>query len=232
MSMTYYFKSILMLSVLLPAASQALDVMDDASMGTVVGGDGIALGLEYGVNTDQNGDPLAALGAGCTNTTSCRFAYKIAARESGGGTWTVFKESYMSLKIPALNIGVLPAMSAVGSNTAYYDASRFMNGTTCLLPSGDCSTVVTSGIGTLPAMMLFYPVSTPTYTPGTTAATSTSAGYTSLGLGMTIGRMALEFGATGYNADANGSFLGAKIADNNGNFAGMAIAGKAYVYGF
>lgn len=225
-------RTLVVITALLPLTGHALDVMDEAAMEEVVAGDGIAIGLDYGVNTDQTGAPLAALGSGCTATTSCRFAYKIAARESGGGTWTVFKESYMSLKIPVLNIGVLPAMGSVGSTAAYYDSARFMNGATCLLPSGNCTTLANAGLDNLPALMLFYPATSPSYTPGTTAANSTSAGYTSIGLGMTIGRMALEFGATGYNNDANGSFLGAKIADNNGNFAGMAISGRGYVYGF
>ncbi len=220
--------TLLLATSLASSAVWALEAMEEADMGSVVGRNGIAIGLDYGVNTDQTGAPLASLSNCAGAGNPCTFAYKLAARESGGGTWTVFKDSYMSLKIPILNIGVLPAMGTVGSTAAYFDATRFQNAGTCLLPGAVCTS---ANIDTLPALMLFYPATTTSYTPvGTTGGSS--AGYTSLSLGMVVGRMALEFGATGYSNDANGSFLGARIADNNGNFANMAISGKAYVYGF
>lgn len=220
--------ALLLATSLASSAVCALEAMEESAMGAVVGGDGIAIGLDYGVNTDQSGAPLASLSSCAGTGNPCKFAYKLAAREDGGGAWTVFKDSYMSLKIPILNIGVLPAMSAVASNQAYFDDTRFRNAGVCLLPGAVCTA---ANIDTLPALMLFYPATTTSYTPVSTTG-GTSAGYTSLSLGMVIGRMALEFGATGYNTDANGSFLGARIADNNGNFANMAISGKAYVYGF
>lgn len=202
----------------------ALEPMDEPDLAGVTGQQGIAIGIEYGVNTDATGAPLAALGTGCTVGTDCRLAWSLAGRTD---VWTVFKNSYMSLSVPALNIGVQPSMATIGSNTAYFDATRFQAADgSCLLAGGVCTT---AQIDSLPAILLFYPATAST---SYNSATGVSTGYTSVGLGLTIGRLALEFGATAYLNDANGSFLGLKIADNNGNFAQMAIAGKAYVYGF
>lgn len=221
---------ILMLGlVALAFNASALESLEDGELSGVTGQDGIALGLDYGVNTDATGAPLASL-SNCSNSgaSPCKFAWKIAQRNRDGGEWTVFKDSYMSLKIPAVNIGVIPTMGSVGSNTAYFDVSRFLSETgTCLLPGGICTA---ANIGTLPALELFYPATTVGYNTGT----GVSTGYTSVQFGMTIGRMSMEYGATGYNLNnATGSFLSAKFADNNNaNFAGIAYQGRALIYGF
>lgn len=208
--------------------ASALEALQDGDLSDVSGQQGIAIGLEYGVNTDANGAPLASLGnCSAAGASPCRFAWKIAQRNASGGEWTVFKDSYMSLKIPALNIGVKPTMGSVASNTGYFDLTRFQSETgTCLLPV----TCDTAGINSLPAMWLFYPA----VTVGYNTATGVSSGYTSVQFGMTIGRMSMEYGATGYNSNAaTGSFLSAKIADNNNaNFAGIAFQGNALIYGF
>lgn len=82
-------------------------------------------------------------------------------------------------------------------------------------------------------------------TSGSVAA-RTSAGYTSISLAMNIGRLNIEYdtgsnvcngttignAACGYMKDAAGSFLALKIRDNNSNFAGMAVGGRMYLYGF
>lgn len=229
-----HWLAIVLLGLSLPAA--ALEALPDEGLASVTGQDGIALGLDYGVNTDTTGAPLAALG-GCTGTGTvtassgdrCRFSWQIASRTAGGGEWTVFKNSYMNLRIPTLNIGVITAMSSVGSNTAYFDATRFQREDgSCLLPGGTCTT---ANINSLPALRLFYPVgAAPSYNP----ATGQSSGYDSVGFGLTIGRMSMEYGATGYlNDAATGSFLSAKIADNNNQyFAAIKFTGSALVYGF
>jgi hypothetical protein len=51
---------------------------------------------------------------------------------------------------------------------------------------------------------------------------------------MTLTGTAVEFGAgaNGYNANANGSFLGLRVADENGPFAGVNVQGNAYIFGF
>lgn len=230
----------------LPVMAADLHSLDDSELSGVSGGDGIAVGWDYGVNTDTNGNPLGSLGnctgIGTVTATSgdrCRFAWQVAKRADGSGNaaWTVAKNGWMSLKIPVLNIDVQPTMAGVGADAGYFDTAKFTgydaSGTsTCLLPGGTCDAAT---INTLPALKLFYPAASynaTTYTPGT----GISAGFTSLALGLTIGRMAIEFsnGTTpGYMLDANpGSFLGVQIKDNNGNFAMMAIGGSALIYGF
>ncbi|MDF2445249.1 MAG: hypothetical protein K0S46_485 [Moraxellaceae bacterium] len=225
---------IALLGLSLPAT--AFEALPDESLSAVTAQDGIALGLEYGVNTDASGNPLASLG-GCSGTGAvtattgdrCRFSWQIAARTAGGGEWTVFKNSYMSLSIPTLNIGVTTTMGTIGSSTTYFDATRFQreNGT-CLLPGGSC---LAATIDSLPALTLFYPAgATPSYNP----VGGVSTGYDSVAFGLTIGRMSMEYGATGYlNDAATGSFLSAKIADNNNaNFSAIKFTGKALIYGF
>lgn len=247
----------LMMALLaLPVMAADLQSLDDSELSGVSGGDGIAIGWEYGVNTDANGAPLASLGncagTGTVTATSgdrCRFAWQVGKRKDGSGNaaWTVAKNGWLSLKIPVLNLDVQPSMAGVGANTAYFDSALFTGydgsgNSICLLPGGTCNT---AAINTLPALKLFYPAASynatrycpTTGTTGCASATAqTSSGFTSLGLGLTIGRMAIEFdsGATpGYLRDANtGSFLGTQIKDNNGNFAMMAIGGSALIYGF
>lgn len=217
---------IVLMTCLMGGLAHGLELVDEGELAEVTGQEGIAIGIDIGVNTDTNGNPI-----NCSGTTACRFAWNIAQRTD---VWTVLKNSWMSLRIPALNIGVQPTMGAVGSDSSYFDASRFMGynssgATICLLPGADCST---ARIDSLPALRLSYPTASYgslSYDPGT----QVSSGYSSLGLGLVIGRMSLEFGPTGYNAEVNTKpFLGLKIADNNGNFANMAIGGTAYVYGF
>lgn len=239
--------AVVMALLALPVTAAELQSLDDSELAVVSGRDGIAVGWEYGVNTDAAGNPLGSLG-NCAGTgpvvtaasgDRCRFAWQVAKRVDGSGNaaWTVAKNSWMSLKIPVLNLAVQPTMGTIGANTAYFDVSRFSGydgsgNPTCLLPGGTCDVAT---LNALPAMKLFYPVSSynaTSFTPGT----GVSSGFGSLELGMTIGRMAIEFdsaGTPGYLRDANlGSFLGVQIKDNNSNFAMMAIGGSAFIYGF
>lgn len=239
----------LMALLALPAMAADLQSLDDGQLSSVSGGDGIALGWEYGVNTDTSGNPLTSLGdcngTGTVTATSgdrCRFAWQVAKRVDGSGNaaWTVAKNGWMSLKIPALNLDVQTSMSGVGAATGYFDATRFTGydasgNSICLLPGGSCTFGTING---LPAMKLYYPVAS--YNATTyNAGTGISSGFNSLSIGLNIGRMAIEFDlpgtpvTPGYMRDANtGSFLGAQIRDNNGNFAMMAIGGSALIYGF
>lgn len=251
-----------MVLVAFPVMAADLWPLDDSELSGVSGGDGIAIGWEYGVNTDVSGAPLASLGScagtGTVTATSgdrCRFAWQVGKRAaSGNAAWTVAKNGWLSVKIPALNIDVQPTMGGaggVGANSAYFDNERFMGynalgASVCLLPGGGAS-CASATIDTLPAIKLTYPVASynaTTFTPGT----GVSAGFTSLQIGLNIGRMAIEFDTCtaltnctsasagyvpGYLRDANaGSFAGLQIRDNNGNFAMMAIGGSALIYGF
>jgi hypothetical protein len=80
------------------------------------------------------------------------------------------------------------------------------------------------------ALKLSLPAASGSYDP----ATETSNGYTNISFGMTLTGTAVEFGAgaNGYNANANGSFLGLRVADENGPFAGVNVQGNAYIFGF
>lgn len=224
-------KALLLLALACPLQALALEAMPDDDMAGVAAQNGIAIGLDYGVNTDATGAPLAEL-SNCADATAadkCRFAWKIAARDASGGEWTVFKRSYMSIRVDAFNLSTQSSMGALGSNTAYFDPARFQTEAGVCLVVGGCTT---ANIGSLPALKLYYPVTTTSYTP--TAGGGTSAGYTSVLLGMTIGAMSMEYGANGYNLNnATGSFLSARIGDNNNAyFAGIAFQGSALVYGF
>lgn len=237
---------LIMTLLALPVMAADLQSLGDNELSAVSGGNGIAVGWEYGVNTDASGNPLASLancaGTGTVTATSgdrCRFAWQVAKRADGSGNaaWTVAKNGWMSLKIPVLNLDVQASMGGVGANTAYFDSTRFTGydasgNSICLLPGGSCISTTIDG---LPGMKLSYPATSynaTTYTPGT----GISAGFDSLAIGMNIGRMAIEFdsaGTPGYMRDAStGSFLGLQIKDNNGNFAMMAIGGSAIIYGF
>lgn len=249
------WSGVMMALLAFPVMAAELQSLDDGELSAVSGGDGIAVGWEYGVNTDASGNPLGTLN-NCTTVGDvtatggdrCRFAWQVAKRKDGSGNaaWTVAKNGWMSLSIPVLNLDVQSSMGSVGANPAYFDANRFTGydaaGTgICLLTGGATNTCLSTVIDGLPAMKLYYPAASynaTAYAPGSGTG-GTSSGFESLKVGLTIGRMAIEFDSPGppitpgYMRDANtGSFLGAQIKDNNGNFAMMAIGGSALIYGF
>jgi hypothetical protein len=215
-------------------ARAELGALSDGEMGSVLGQEGIALSLNLYFNSTQSatpasdGLPLGALSSCAGIANPCHFGIKINNREDAGGEWLVFKDFYASLRVGSLNIDVEPLLSAAANNTAYFDATRFQGDAgACLLGTGNCTA---DYINTLPGLRLSTPATTTSYDP----VGGLSSGYTSVELGLNIGRMATEFGATGYNSDVNGSFMGVRIDDNNvnSNFAGAAISGKVYVFGF
>lgn len=197
----------------------------------------------------------------------CRTAWQLAGREArnldnskipgGSGTfaakgeWLVFKDSYLALKMPNLylNGGFLKnALSAANvggvAGTGYetfFDASRFFNGATCLLSDGAGGVNCTiANIKEAPALVMGHaPSSGASYN----SATGASSGYTSISLGMKIGRLGVEYdnasGCTyqggagcGYKLDAMGSYIGLAIRDNLSPLAGIAVGGKMYLFGF
>ncbi len=228
--------------MLLAGVAKAQPVaLDDSSLGYVTGQDGVAFQIEFDLNAQGdssktavlNNDmkPLASLGGCVGNGTAttpgnpCRFAIEAANHLYNGGEWLVFKDTYASFRIFTLNLDGATVASAA-SNTAYFDITKFENATgVCLLPM-TCSASTLNGLN---ALVFSFPTVATSYSP----ATGVSSGYTSMQMGVNIGRMSMEFGPTGYNNDANpNSFLGIKIADTNGPMAGIAVQGKAFVYGF
>lgn len=114
-------------------------------------------------------------------------------------------------------------------------AQNFLNTQHALMTSFHCSTPPTATEACLGTGF--------SYTPSGTGATKTgtSSGYTDLMISLSIGRMAVEFSGlptdpitapTSTANDNNGSFIGLAIHDNNSNFAGIHIGGRAYLYGF
>lgn len=142
---------------------------------------------------------------------------------------------------------VFAVLSSAGGTQCVFTAS-------CTTSNTD-KTATTNAINAQHGLMISFHCSTPptaseaclgsgfSYTPSGTGATKTgtSAGYTDLMISLSIGRMAVEFtdiptnpikAPTSAANDVNGSFIGLAIHDNNSNFAGVHIGGRAYVYGF
>ena len=233
------------LLLLCPSVYSQPVAIDDASMAKVVGRDGIALQIELDLNAQGdssktatlNNDmkPLASLnsctgiGTATTPGNPCRVAIETNRPPGGyyqGGEWLVFKDTYASFRIFTLLLDG-STLGSASSNTAYFDPTRFASNTgSCLLPVGCASATAMNGLN---ALIFSFPAVSTSYN----SSTGVSSGYTSMQMGLDIGRMSLEFGPTGYNTDANpNSFLGVRMADNNGPMAGIAVQGKAFVYGF
>lgn len=173
------------------------------------------------------------------------------------GQWLVFKDSYMALKMPNLYLNggevgnaraFTQSLSAAAGYNGFFDISRFQNvAGSCLLPDGTGGTACTqANILKTPSLIMQQKVSVSGSNPSYNTATRVSSNYDSISLGFTIGRLAIEYDCTvvntvscpavtnalGYNRDANGSFMGLNIRDNNSNFAGIAVGGRMYLYGF
>lgn len=220
--------SLVMMTGLVSGAAWAeMELMPDQELQTVDGQQGIALGLDYYINADASGAPLASL-SNCSGLLNpCRMGVQIAGRT---GEWLVVKDTYATLRIDTVRLDS-GLMGAAGSTTTTFDDTRFRSPSgTCLLAGGACTT---ASIDAINALVLSFPSTTLSYS----TATKVSSGYTNMQLGANIGRLAVEFdtgspATLGYNRDVNGSFVGLRIADNNSNLAGITFMGKAYVYGF
>lgn len=223
----YLLCGLIMAGLLSVAAKAEMELMPDQELQTVDGQQGIALGLDYYINANSSGAPLASL-SNCSGLLNpCRMGVQVAGRT---GEWLVVKDAYATLHVDTVRLdsGLL---GSAGSSTITFDDTRFRNPSgTCLLAGGSCTT---ASIDAINALALTVPTTALSYNP----ATKISAGYTNMQLGANIGRLAVEFDTgspvtLGYNRDVNGSFVGLRIADNNSNLAGISFMGKAYVYGF
>lgn len=192
------------------AGEGGLEPVSDDTLSAVVAGEGVGLLVEWRINADENSAPLASLSSCAGVGNPCRLGLKFANRDGGGGEWLVLKDFFGRLFIDGLNVdgSYNPAAS-----TAYYDPTRFQNESgTCLLAGCDPNG--------LPALMLSF----------TGAVNVFEADIT---LGLEIGRIAIEYGGSGYQADANGSFAGVRVADAElGRQTQIDIDGKVRVYGF
>lgn len=217
-------KTRILLPALLVCSSplQALEAMAEEEMQAVSGQAGVA--LELGMDFNTNPDGSIALTNCDTLAGPCRLAISFANRTD---EWLVLKGYYGNFSIPTLNLDAA-YLSDAGNDIALFDDRKFRDDAgNCLLPGGTCDTAT---LDSMAAMKLSLPSATGSYDP----TTETSSGYTNIAFGMTLTGAAIEFGAgaTGYNANANGSFLGLRVADNNGPFADVNVSGGAYIFGF
>ena len=225
--------------------------MDEVSLSEAQGQNGITLGMEFDANikpptetptadsldnsTAITGQPSLITDSpfnSCSgNGNACTWAMQFANRPN---QWLVFKDYYASLRIYSLNLDGVQLSTVDNGSSSYFDAAKFKssNGATCLLPTGSCTV---ADVKNLYALAFSYPTRTEKYDP----VSLTSTGYNSVQLYLNIGRMAVQFddqtvAGLGYLAgqDTGQSFLGITVSDNMNKYAGMAIHGKAYVYGF
>jgi hypothetical protein len=205
-----------------------------------------------GSNTTYGG-PLASLSS-CTGVPNpCYVALEFANRTSttlGKAQFLVFKDAYFDMLVNSLHLDV-GALKEDSSGSGYFDSSVFTNlaasGTQCAFSAG-CTTTTLNGQH---ALMLSFHCGTPPTSgstcqagtlPSYNSGTKVSTGYTDIMLSEGIGRMAVEFTTNGSSpnlttaptnaTDSNGSFIGLAVHDNNSNFAGLYVGGRAYIYGF
>lgn len=207
-----------------------LKPLDDADLAGVSGQSGVALDLVLQTNADESGNPLASQNY-CTGTVAagngCRMAFQFHNRGSGGGEWVVWKDFFGVLK---MNNIWLDAAQTPATASPYPDIganNRFMSsGTTptCLPDSSKTSATCADAVRSIPMLSM-----------------QTNLGAAGgLQLFLNLGRVAVEYGATGYNADLRGPALGVLIGDTRGTdlatptaYAAQAkIGGKIGLYGF
>lgn len=189
--------------------TQAMQPLAEDEMEAVNGQVGVALLLDLRINTDESGAPLTSL-SGCSGTGNpCRLAFKIANRESGSGEWLVLKDFFGRIFVDNLNVdgSFNPA-----DGTAYDNPDRFKdNSGTCLVAGCEPAN--------LPALKLSF-------------GGATTSVENDIRLGLNLGRVAVEYGSTGYAADANGGFLGLQVRSTTQNYTHIDIDGAMRVYGY
>jgi hypothetical protein len=236
MSAGYAIKRGLLLVVLAfaPALTLAqIQMLGEQEMGSVTGGDGIALqlGLYYNMTPDTSNtitpnNNAAAFDPSCTAGaigSKCIMGVNITNR---GTDWLMLKDYYWGVRIFQLNLDA-GTITAASAKTGYFNTATFQNAVGACLLTVACTA---AGLGTLNAMVVSYPSHAFSFSPVAGGITSASAGYDSIQMYLNLGRLVVEMGAPG-DTKLN-SYLGARISDNVSQFAGIAVRGQAYVYGF
>lgn len=216
--------------------AQALEAMDDTEMGTVTGQKGILASFQYYYNSSPAeadlGAPLSICdtpnGGSSLANMNCRFGLQLKNRES---EWLVFKNGHASIDLRRLAIDASLLGDSHGGSAAYhgyFNEAKFtdQDGSTCLLPSGNCSGAAASGLAEMPGLRLSYPEG---------AADGFEFNDVRFGLyfeGLAVEPNALLPSGNGWEGNNNGSFMGLNIADNNGHQAGIAFGGDFYLYGY
>jgi hypothetical protein len=222
--------ALLVVSLLTSAGSVAgaLESLGDEALADVSGREGIAVDMDLYLNSNpasgvSNGQPLASL-ANCSGIgNGCRIALQFNNRLNAGGEWLVLKDVYGSMLIR--NLFIDGAFSQLAPSS-YADSSRFLNGAGVCLPNpavaaGSCASAVLDK----PMLQMSFQ-----------SVNAVGGNYTTfepdLQLHLNIGRVAVEYGATGYNSDARGSFMGVLISDTQQLRARADIDGRVFLTGF
>jgi len=210
------------------ATASAMVALDEQGMGDVTAQDGVSIKLEMMINADASGTPLTGAPnyIDCFDPSDpCRYALEFTGRS---GKWIVFNGYSGILRIEDLYLDAQPQLGTAGSNPAYFNVAKFQSPSgACLLPGALCTV---ANLDIQPALRASYPATVPGYHPGT----QLSSGFSSMGLGIRLDGVSVQFGvgAAGYLGTANSPFLGFNVSDTNAVEASIAIGGRAYVYGF
>ncbi|MCC1498199.1 DUF6160 family protein [Alcanivorax sp. 1008] len=218
------------------AYAHSMTPLDDAELSRSTGQDGIAIDLEVRSNVNESGVPLTGVGQECEGVSAATRCYLGLQWSSRPNEWLVFKGLFMQARVSDLYLDAAfrPAGVIAGNTisvpggyytgfgaptSSYYNASRFQDeSNNCLLagcnPGGDA------------ALKLSY--------PGNTAAYTGTGFESDFEIDLFIPRVAVEFGATAYSADSNGSFLGLRIASSEAGQSAARIDfdGRVLVFGF
>lgn len=203
-----------------------LESLADEDLSGVVAQQGVAVDLDFFLNSDPaTGAPLASLGS-CTGTTSangCRIGLQFNNRLNGGGEWLALKDVYGSIQVRDLWID-----GAFSQTTAspYANDSRFLDGTgTVCLPSGGAAAGCAAQVLNDPLLQL-------SFKSAEASGTSYVTFEPDIQYHLNVGRMAVEYGANGYAADARGSFMGILVSDTQQLRAKIDIDGRIFMSGF
>ncbi len=210
-------------AVAINATAGSLQAMNDADLGDVTAREGVAIDFDFSLNANTNGTAIAAFN-NCKNTNLCNIALQFNNR--GDTWWTVYKDTYGSTLMRNLFLdGAFSPTSASG----YANSSRFLNsaGTVCLPNPAVAVGVCATAIQDKPLIAFTYQ-STDGFGPAVAYTTFENDVQTHLH----VGRVAVEYGATGYSADLRGSFMGLRISDTQQLRARIDVDGRAFLTGF
>ena len=223
--------ALLALLLLAPFAHAELQPVDEQALAKVSGQGGIAMEFELRANADASGN---AIGTGCGAASpnysdgvaeDCRLALNFNNRPD---EWVVLKDFYGVLRFPTVYLdaactsGTLTAGVCTGgaTTTNYDDMSRFNDQSGGCLLTGSGSGCVAGDANNRSTLQFSIPGS---------AATFENDVY----FGLNVGGVAVEYGATGYSNDSNGSFLGVRMRDaSTGNLARFDLDGRLKLFGF
>ncbi len=201
------------------SVAQSLLTLEDGDLSAVSGQHGIAIDIEYRLNSDASGNALSTGFGNCQNTHLCNIAIHSNARDSAGGEWLVLKDVYMSYKVNDLK---LDGVFTPNVGTDYADPSRFFDSTstTCLLNGQAASSSCATAVRNRPILQFSFP---------------DNSGFTAdIEFHQHIGRAALQYGETGPSTDNGKSFLGVLVSDSRpGQLRSQVdIGGRAFLSGF